>query len=35
MTIQEKAEFILKDIKLEAGTNPIRIFKNIAQKRIC
>lgn len=32
MTIQEKAELIIKDIKLEEGTNPIRIFKKIARK---
>lgn len=32
MTIKEKAELIIKDIKLEKGTSPIRIFKNIAQK---
>lgn len=32
MTIQEKAELIIKDIKQEEGTNPIRIFKNVAKK---
>ena len=32
MTIQEKAELILKDIKQEEGTNPIRIFQKIAKK---
>ena len=32
MTIQDKAELIIKDIKLEKGTNPIQIFKKIAQK---
>ena len=32
MTIKEKAELIIKDIKLEKGTSPVRIFKNIAQK---
>ena len=32
MTINEKAELILNDIKREEGTNPIRIFKNIAKK---
>ena len=31
MTIQEKAELIIRDIKKEKGTNPIRIFKNIAK----
>ncbi len=30
MTISEKAELILRDIKNETGVNPIRIFKNIA-----
>lgn len=29
MTIQEKAELILKDIKKEKGNNPIQIFKRI------
>ena len=32
MTIQDKSELIIKDIKLEKGTNPIQIFKKIAQK---
>ena len=32
MTVHEKAELIIKDIKLEEGVNPIRIFKRIAQK---
>ena len=32
MTIQEKAELIIKDIRLEKGNNPVRIFKNIASK---
>ena len=32
MTIQDKADLIIKDIKLEKGTNPIQIFKKIAQK---
>lgn len=32
MTIQEKTELITKDIKKEEGTNPVRIFKNIAHK---
>ena len=32
MTIKEKAEQIVKDIIQETGTNPVRIFKNIAQK---
>ncbi len=31
MTIQEKAERILKGIKKEKGNNPIQIFKNIAK----
>lgn len=31
MTIQEKAERILKGIKKEEGNNPIQIFKNIAK----
>ena len=30
MTISEKAELILKDIRKETGVNPVRIFKNIA-----
>lgn len=29
MTIQEKAELILKDIKKEKGNNPIQIFKRM------
>ena len=33
MTIQEKAECIIRDIKQEEGANPIRIFKNIASWR--
>ncbi len=32
MTIQEKAERIIQDIKQEKGTNPIRMFQNIARK---
>lgn len=32
MTIEEKADLIVKDIKQEQGTNPVRIFKNIAAK---
>ena len=32
MTLNEKSELILNDIKKETGTNPIRIFKNMAQK---
>ena len=32
MTTKEKAELIIKDIKKEQGTNPVRIFKNIAGK---
>ena len=31
MTIQEKAERIIKDIKKEKGNNPIQIFKRIAK----
>ena len=30
MTIQEKAERIIEDIKKEKGINPIQIFRNIA-----
>ena len=30
MSIQEKAELIIKDIKKEKGNNPIQIFKRIA-----
>ena len=32
MTVSEKASLIIKDIRNETGTNPIRIFKNMAQK---
>lgn len=32
MTQSEKAAMIIKDIRNETGTNPIRIFKNIAHK---
>ena len=32
MTVKEKAELIVRDIKKEQGTNPVRIFKNIAKK---
>ena len=32
MTIKEKAECIVKDIKQELGTSPLRIFKDIAEK---
>lgn len=32
MTIKEKAELIVKDIKKEQETNPIHIFKNIAKR---
>lgn len=32
MTVHEKAELIIKDIKLENGTNPVHIFKKIARK---
>lgn len=31
MTIAEKAELIIRDIKKESGVNPVRIFKNIAK----
>ena len=32
MTVREKAELIVKDIKKEQGTNPVVIFKQIAEK---
>lgn len=32
MTLQEKAELIISDIKKEEGKNPVHIFKRIAQK---
>ena len=32
MTTEEKARLIIRDIRLEKGTNPVRIFKNIAKK---
>lgn len=32
MTVREKAELIVKDIKKEQETNPVIIFKNIAEK---
>ena len=32
MTVKEKAELIVKDIKKEQGTNPVVIFKQIAEK---
>ena len=32
MTIKEKAELIVKDVKKEQGTNPVVIFKDIAEK---
>jgi len=32
MTVNEKAELIIKDIKSEEGVNPVRIFKRIAKK---
>lgn len=32
MTTAEKAPLIIRDIKKETGTNPMRIFKNIAGK---
>lgn len=31
MTIAEKSEHIICDIKRETGVNPIKIFKNIAK----
>ena len=31
MTIAEKGELIIKDIKKETSTNPVKIFKNIAK----
>lgn len=31
MTIAEKAELIIRDIKKETGVNPVKIFKNIAK----
>lgn len=30
MPVHEKAELIIRDIKLEEGVNPIHIFKRIA-----
>ena len=32
MTVREKAELIVKDIKKEQGTNPVVIFKQITEK---
>ena len=32
MTAEEKAGKIISDIKLEKGSDPVRIFKNIAKK---
>lgn len=32
MTVVEKADLIVRDIKKETGTNPIRIFKSMAAK---
>ena len=32
LTVKEKAELIVKDIKKERGTNPVVIFKQIAEK---
>ena len=32
MTTQEKAARIIEDIRQEQGTNPVRIFKNMAKK---
>ncbi|MDO4491671.1 MAG: DUF5714 domain-containing protein [Lachnospiraceae bacterium] len=31
MTVAEKAELIIRDIKKETGVNPVRIFKDIAK----
>ena len=31
MTVKEKAELIIRDIKQEQGTDPVHIFKNIAK----
>ena len=33
MTVREKAELIVKDIKKEQGTNPVVIFKQIADRK--
>lgn len=32
MTVAEKAEYIIRDIQKETGTNPVRMFRNIAAK---
>ena len=32
MSLEEKADLILSDIKKEKGTNPVQIFKRIAEK---
>lgn len=32
MTIEEKANRIIEDVRNEKGTNPVRMFKNLAQK---
>lgn len=32
MTLSEKGELIINDIKKEVGVNPVKIFKNIAKK---
>ena len=32
MTTEENARLIIRDIRLEKGNNPVRIFKNIAKK---
>lgn len=32
MTTEEKAKLIIQDIQNEKGINPVRIFKNVAQK---
>ena len=34
MTIEEKADLIIRDIKNETGINPVRIFKRMAKKNI-
>lgn len=31
MTIAEKSELIIRDIKKESGVNPVDIFRNIAK----
>ena len=34
MTIHDKAELIIKDIKLEKGTNPIQILRKLHRKNM-